>query len=323
MKKATGIWLVTAACLVLAGGILFCLTMAAHHWDFSLLDSGQTETKTVEVAEAFKNISIHSDTEEIVFLPSGDGSCKVVCLEREKEAHTVTVLGDTLTIRRIDSRNWYDALSLFSFVSPTITVYLPQGEYTALRIEEETGDISIPGEFAFDSVDIRLSTGDVACRASASGLLRVKTTTGDIDLEGLSAGELDLTVSTGHVRVRSVDCGGNVGIAVSTGKTDLTEVSCINLRSTGDTGDMTLTNVAASGTISLARATGDIRFAHCDAGELAVVTDTGDVTGTLLSDKVFIVHSDTGRIDVPETTSGGRCKITTDTGDIRIGIANL
>jgi hypothetical protein len=40
----------------------------------------------------------------------------------------------------------------------------------------------------------------------------------------------------------------------------------------------------------------------------------------LLSEKVFITKSDTGRIDVPETVTGGKCKITTDTGSIRIYI---
>ena len=51
-----------------------------------------------------------------------------------------------------------------------------------------------------------------------------------------------------------------------------------------------------------------------------VETDTGDVTGSLLSDKVFITKSDTGSIDVPKTVTGGKCEITTDTGDIKIEI---
>ena len=62
----------------------------------------------------------------------------------------------------------------------------------------------------------------------------------------------------------------------------------------------------------------DVRFEGCDAGELSVRTDTGDVTGTLLSGKVFLVQSDTGRVEVPKTVSGGRCEIATDTGDILI-----
>jgi len=61
-------------------------------------------------------------------------------------------------------------------------------------------------------------------------------------------------------------------------------------------------------------------FEGCDAGEIYVDTDTGDVSGTLLSDKVFIVKTDTGKIDVPNSISGGRCEIETDTGDVKISI---
>jgi len=65
-----------------------------------------------------------------------------------------------------------------------------------------------------------------------------------------------------------------------------------------------------------------VEFTACDAGEIVIETDTGDVEGTLLSDKIFITETDTGRIDVPKTTTGGRCQITTDTGDIKIKIVN-
>ena len=74
------------------------------------------------------------------------------------------------------------------------------------------------------------------------------------------------------------------------------------------------------GSIDIERTTGDIKFNGCDASELVIVTDTGNVKGTLLSDKVFIAKTDTGSIKVPETVSGGKCKITTDTGDIKIEI---
>ena len=51
-----------------------------------------------------------------------------------------------------------------------------------------------------------------------------------------------------------------------------------------------------------------------------MITDTGDVRGSLLSEKVFIVNTDTGRKEVPDTITGGRCEITTDTGDVKITI---
>jgi len=81
-----------------------------------------------------------------------------------------------------------------------------------------------------------------------------------------------------------------------------------------------LKNVNAAEKFSIERSTGDVKFDGCDAAEVFVKTDTGDVTGTLLSEKVFIVETDTGKVDVPKTVNGGRCEITTDTGDINISI---
>ena len=93
-----------------------------------------------------------------------------------------------------------------------------------------------------------------------------------------------------------------------------------NFTSNGSTGDLTMKNVVVTGEFNLERDTGDIEWNGCDAETIYVKTDTGDITGTLLSDKVYITETDTGSVDVPKTTTGGRCEITTDTGDIRISV---
>ena len=54
--------------------------------------------------------------------------------------------------------------------------------------------------------------------------------------------------------------------------------------------------------------------------EVFITTDTGNVDGSFLTDKVVLTQTDTGDVDVPKLTSGGRCEITTDTGDISISI---
>ena len=72
--------------------------------------------------------------------------------------------------------------------------------------------------------------------------------------------------------------------------------------------------------MNIERDTGSVRFDGCDGDAIYVETDTGDVTGTLLTDKVFITKTDTGSVDVPKSINGGRCEISTDTGDIRIEI---
>jgi len=107
---------------------------------------------------------------------------------------------------------------------------------------------------------------------------------------------------------------------VTTGKTQADSVRCKTLVSDGDTGDIILKNVIAQDMFALERSTGDVLFEACDAQDIFVETDTGDVSGTLLSGKIFEVETDTGRVDVPKTDRGGRCEISTDTGDIRIKV---
>ena len=81
-----------------------------------------------------------------------------------------------------------------------------------------------------------------------------------------------------------------------------------------------MNSLIANGRIDITRSTGDVYFDGCDAAEVCVVTDTGSVKGTLLTDKIFQVYTRTGKINVPEYWEGGKCKITTSTGNVKISI---
>ena len=63
---------------------------------------------------------------------------------------------------------------------------------------------------------------------------------------------------------------------------------------------------------------GDIYLENFDADNMEVSVGTGDVKGTIRSSKIFIVKSKAGNVSVPETYSGGICKITVSTGNIKI-----
>ena len=320
MNQTTKTWLIAAAGLVLIGILAVGGVLSANHWDPAALSGKSFRTDTVEINESFRDITIRSDTEDIDFLASDDGRCRVVFYEKEKEKPAAFVHKGTLSIEVPDTGKWFERFTLFSFGSPRITVYLPQSAYGTLVIDESTGDVTLPVDFSFESIDINASTGNVVCCSSASGPIRIETSTGDIRLDGISADELGLCVSTGALDVRSAVCEGDFGVKVSTGRTVLTDVSCRNLVSEGSTGDIAMENLIAKERISVERSTGDVSFEQCDAAELLIVTDTGDVSGSLCSEKVFITQSDTGSVMVPGTTAGGICRITTDTGDIRIDI---
>ncbi len=320
MKKSTIAWLIVAASLILLGAIIFGGVMMSLNWNFKKLNTTKFETNTHTVSDSFDSIVIDTDTADIIFLPSEDEDCKVVCNEQANLKHSVEVADGTLTVKRIDTRKWYEHIQIFSFEKTSVTVYLPQSEYNSLSIGADTSDVSIPNKFKFDSINVIVSTGDVTCSASTSAKMSIKTSTGNVKLENLSAGSIDISVSTGRVTASSVVCGGDIKFKASTGDATLTNITCANLTSKASTGKLIMNNVIASGNFDIERDTGDVRFEMCDASEITIVTDTGDVKGTLLSDKIFIANTDTGRKDVPETTTGGKCKIATDTGDIKISI---
>ncbi len=317
MRKTTKLWLIIASSLVLIGGILFGGVMTVFQWDLTALSTVKYEAENYEIAENFKNISIVTDAADIAIVPSENAKTSVVCREQKNRKHSVTVQDGALVVKVVDTRKWYEFIGIH-FGTPKITVCIPQGEYGALSIKSSTGDVEIREEFQFKSMDISQSTGHITNYACASEVIKLKTSTGDIRVENISANALDLSVSTGNVTVSGVTCEGDVTIDVSTGKTDLTDIECKNVLSTGSTGPLTMKNVIAAEKFTVERSTGDVKLDGSDAAEILVKTDTGDVTGHLLSDKVFITQTDTGRVDVPKTVTGGRCEIITDTGDIRI-----
>ena len=136
---------------------------------------------------------------------------------------------------------------------------------------------------------------------------------------GIRVGEL-IRLNIEDIDFTDVVCMGDISLGVSTGKTRLNGVNCRSLVSIGGTGDIFLESVIATEKLDIKRSTGDVSFKDSDANAIFVKTSTGDVCGSLLSDKVYITNTSTGNINVPNSTSGGRCEITTSTGDIKITV---
>ncbi|MBR0445649.1 MAG: DUF4097 family beta strand repeat protein [Clostridia bacterium] len=321
MKRTEKIWLIVAAALVLAGALCMAGILSSRHWDLASFGTVETVEQSFDIDEPFDSISLRSDTEDILFLPAQDGKTRVEFREPENVVPFAEVQDGTLLVFTEDTGKWTDRIGFSMNADPTITVYLPAAACSSLSVQEETGRIIVQKDFTFDRIVLSATTGDVFCYASAKEALRIGTDTGNIAIMDLSAGSVELSVTTGLVTVSGISCQGDMNVTVDTGKTDLSNVTCRNFVSKGDTGRMNLENLTASEKIMIERTTGDVVFSGCDAAELSVLTDTGDVKGTLRSDKVFIVRTDTGDIDVPETVSGGKCEIRSDSGDIKIKIA--
>ena len=84
---------------------------------------------------------------------------------------------------------------------------------------------------------------------------------------------------------------------------------------------MELTDVIAEKDLFVKNTSGSVNLDGCDAGGISIETTSGAVKGTLLTDKIFMASSSSGRVEIPRSNLGGDCEITTTSGSIRIEIA--
>ena len=316
MKKAL---IIAASALVLAGVLVFAVAFEVAGFDITKLGTSETETNTYKPKGDFKKIEINTSLTDTKINVDKGGELSVVCTERSKIKHSVSVEDGVLKICVLDTAEWYDYLSLFA-PSMKAEINLPSDYYESLKAETGTGELSAPSGLRFGEAEIVTSTGDVEFDSEVKGNLSVKTSTGDIKIGGQKAESVSLSSSTGKLTVGSYDIAKNLSLSSGTGKTELTDVACGSLDAKSTTGSIKLKNVTASGKFDISATTGSIKFDSCDAEEITVSAKTGSVKGTLRTAKRFTARSTTGSVRVPDTYDGGRCEITTVTGSIEIEI---
>lgn len=321
MKKGLKILIIVATLLVIVGFGLFITVLAVNDFDFSKLNTENYVTETYDISEDFNNIEINIETSSVNFVVSEDENTKVTCSETDKLTYNVGVTNNTLTISSVDNRRWYNSFGFFTIRKEAMTIYLPKDTYNALTIKNEVGSIMIPKNFTFEEVDIKCSVGSVSFYAKVNNGNNIELETGNVKLENVNANNISLKTATGKHTLTNVNATKTISIKSDTGIITLTAVRSENLRASTDTGRVKLVDVISTNTWNITTSTGGVTLENSDAGEIYIKTATGSVKGSLLTDKVFITSSDTGRINVPKTTSGGRCEIETNTGSINITIS--
>lgn len=318
MNKALK-WCIVAVALIVIGIAVCVIAIGVNGGYEGGMGTVKYVENTHEVAESFKNISIETETADVEFVLSIGGTTRVECVEDSKAKHTVTVDGDTLSVKIDDNRSWFDHFGI-NIGTAKITVYLPVSEYEKLAINNVSGSVNIPKELRFNDLRVEVITGDVNCYASAQGSEEFTVTTGDVMIGGVTAENIDVNVTTGGVEIENVAASKDIYVKTTTGRVDLKNITCDGITSKGTTGRVVLRNVVANGKMNVERTTATITFDGCDAKEIYVSNTTGDVEGTLLTGKNFSVKTTTGDISVPQNSDGGRCEITTTPGDIAITI---
>ncbi|MDO5541029.1 MAG: DUF4097 family beta strand repeat-containing protein [Eubacteriales bacterium] len=273
--------LITASAVCIGAGVIISFgALAAVGFDLSKLNTVEIVTNTYSVENSFKKISIEEPLYDVVFVPSQDGNSRVVCAAEDNISYTVEVENDTLVIECEDNSKWYDHIGIYTG-EMGMTIYLSEKEYDFLSVKGKSSDIEIPADFCFADIEI-------------------KNTSGGVDLQAAVKNDLNITVSSGDINLEGIECK-NITVNCTSGEVDLLDV-------------------IASENIAIESSSGDVTLRGSDADSLQIRTTSGEVSGTLLTDKVFIVDTGSGEIDIPESAEGGKCEVKTSSGDINMSV---
>ena len=315
MKGIVTASIIIGASLLLVGGAIIAVGAISTH-NSKIIDT------TVEVNDSFENIDINLTIEDITFKPATDGQVKVVFHERENWPHTAVVSDNTLKIDYEDNMKWYEKIFNWDWRKLSADVYLPANTYGNLKIKNHTGDVSIPSDYTFASVDSSLSTGDFYMAGKVTGDIKGRCSTGSFKYSGETANSIDVKTSTGSIQLKNTTVAGKLKASSDTGSITLQSMKADELDAHSDTGSVKIEQTVVTNHMEISTSTGGVRFFESDAGSIKVKTSTGSVKGSLLTKKIFYARSSTGHISVPKYTEGGLCEISTSTGSIEITVIN-
>lgn len=313
MKKRI---LIIAALMVAFGLTLALCGAFALNFNFSHLETKPHTDRSVDIADTFNSIAANCG---VKILPSESDTDYAVFTEEEGITYMIGVENGVLTLTQIDQRSWQNYIGL-SITPPQATLYLTQTELNALTVQTRSENISIAEDFSFETATLETASGNIDFLADVHGELHAQTASGNLNIAHANADSITAATTSGNLSIVSISAAGSIDLSTSSGKTKVSDVACSRIESSGSSGGIELSALTATERLFVKTSSGTVRLNGCDAGKLEIKTSSGNVVGTLLNDKVFIVKTSSGDISVPQTTSGGVCKITTSSGNIKITI---
>ncbi|MBQ3001394.1 MAG: DUF4097 family beta strand repeat protein [Bacilli bacterium] len=329
------VFIISAVSLIVVGLTVAIVTLAANQFNIGELTE-ELVPNTYSIEGEFNSIECDLDTADVDILYISEGESFVSSLENNKISFMVEVVDGVLKIiENTKIENWYDFVN---WSSVCVDLYINKNAFTNVTIKNDTGDINILDAFKIDnlvidsdtsninlsglevkSLDSNLSTGDFYIENSSITSLKSKTSTGESKIRNCKVLEnVTIEASTGKIYLENFEIGGKLHVTVSTGKIEISETTCDSYESSSSTGTVKLTDLVVTNDMNIKTSTGDVKLNSIDAANIYIKTSTGDVTGTIRSDKIFFLDSNTGKEDSPFSTTGGICKVTTDTGDITL-----
>ncbi len=319
MKKSNLIILIISLCMFFSGIFVCMSALSMKGMNFENMFKDNSTVRVATYDEAFLSVDAQDKSGNLEIFPSSDDELKIECTELENTHYDIKYEGDTLVIRRVDNRDWHQYFMNFS--REGVKIYLPQRAYEDIKLDVSSGSIIVNDGLACRNLAAESTSGSVrAYGVTAQEKVSLKATSGRVVSDSVKAENLDVSCTSGRVTLGNVELTGNLDVENSSGSIEVIDVNCNSLSVNNTSGGITCSGVIAQDNITAKTSSGSIELLKSDADNLDIKATSGSIRGTLLSDKVFIAESTSGRVRVPQTTQGGICKVKTTSGSIDITV---
>lgn len=321
MKKHTKIALLVSVILIFAGAGLFTAGAAFRGFDFTGIWQRKLISGEYKAEENFSEIEALGEIScDIEIMKSDDGTCRIEYVSAEYIEHSIRVESSKLIISCKDTSKWYEHLFKIGWGTDYIKIYLPENEYNAISLKTVSGDIYIPGNFTFNEIYAKSTSGDIESEAAAKSKFYAKTTSGDIMVKNVKC-EASLNSTSGDIKLSGFETDGGISVKTTSGDIKLDNIKAGELNIDTTSGDVSTYFAIISGNAVIKSTSGEIDFEKCDAAEFHIETVSGDVKCRILSPKFFQIKTTSGDIDVPQSDkSAGLFYVETTSGDIDVEI---
>ena len=273
-------------------------------------------TGILQITENYTRIKLEINEADIILMPSTTKTSNMKYSANKLVTFDYEVIDGELIIKQIDNRKLYQRA--FNFTEYKIIIYLSNKDLNTLVINSVTGDCTINEGLIFNKVNIDATTADIEYYGGVKEDIFIKTTTGDIEIQNVSCNNLNTICTTGDVDLFNIYVNNNAEIKTSTGEVELDSFICNNLNIKVSTGDIELDKIKVSNEFTINGTTSDVSFNQLEAGSIYIKLTTGDVNGSLSKKMIFNISVKSGKINVPDSNSGGLCKIEITTGSVNI-----
>lgn len=283
--------LLTGFILLLCGGIIFAICLAASGWDIRFLSN--VTVQEIEYTEApnahVTNITIDYENTDILVYTQDAPSVRIVYPQSfykngEKATEvTITETENTLKITEKSINGW----QFWNFTAPKTKLYLPADRTYSLTLSTNNGNVTLDGT------------------AYNVQVLNLETNNGNITVNSEVHSQTKITAETDN---------GNVKIKQA--------IAVENIRLQSNNGKVTAENGVKANTLYIETNNGDLSIMRADGQNITLETNVGNITSTIVGQQAdFTIDADTdvGTTNLHSQTLGAKkLTVKTDVGNITV-----